>query len=506
MKKRMITLVAATSLLATAGIASADGTFTMYGSSAQAKFWTAQVGTWLTNAMNCPAAGVSALSTSAADGTSVFPAGTTHYKITATGCTNADAQAIAGIGSTKVLTVLYTANDSVTGVQSVGGSVSPNPDGCTGGLNYRVMYPGTGGTNGNASCQPVNMGIADVAGSSITQKSTGQKIGPLDTTATVFAPDFSVHAPDTSNITPIDENFTLATPFAFWVNKGVTATQCTSGLVGNYCGTPTLGGTSAAEYMAANAQCDTKYFATGPGTGDGRCGSSTGGATPTAPAATTITNIDRLQASLIFSGQVPDWSYLGSYFTAQPVTVCLRHAGSGTHATLVNAVMNAGGSNWGTNVLQLQDGKTGHEPIVWFNNGSGDEMNCVNGDSKPNAANFNTVNQATGGLMGAIGYSDADASAGTYTTEVRYNGFFPTRSAMRNGVYDFYAVAYYYVNNAATSAVTTFAQDMVDWAGVPSNMVASKANYWATVAEMGYIKGSDQAYPGYVGASTVVLP
>jgi hypothetical protein len=456
MKKKMIVLLTAASLMATAGIASADGTLALYGSSAQAKYWNAQAATWLTSL------GCSTPTTAAAITGAGAYAGTTHYKISASGCTNADAAAIAGAG---VLTVLYTANDSVTGIQSVKGSV--NADGC-GSANQRVMYPATG----TANCQTVHLGVSDVAAESIIQQSSGHKIGPLDATATIFSPNFSVPTSaaslsiKTTGLTAITPNATLATPFGFYANKAVTATQCTAGLIGNYCN--------------ANTQCDTAY-----NSGNGVCNTT----------ATTISNINRLQATLLFSGQVPSWDYLGTYFTANPVVLCLRHAGSGTHATFVNAVMNAGGTGWGTSVLGSED-PVG-PPVTWFNNASADEMNCINGD---------TLANNSGSAIGAIGYADADAAPAANVVELKYNGNFPTRSAMRNGLYDFYAIAWFYTNNSNSSAINQLAKDMVIWSEDPTHMAASKVNYWATAAEMNYVKGSDQSYPGYAGATSPMTP
>ena len=467
-KLKLVALIAGASLVTTAGIASAtqDGILALYGSSAQAKFWAAQAGTWMTNSLGC--SGVPSAATSATNAN--YP-GETFYTISGTNCSNTDAKAVAGTGT---LTVLYTANDSVTGIQSVNGSV--NADGCTN-ANQRVMYPGTG----TANCQTITVGIADVAASAITEQSSGYKTGPLDTTGVTFAPNYSAGSPALATITTtglndVTANKTLATPFAFWVNKGVTAKQCTAGLVGNYC------------YQ--NTDCNTVY-----GTNNGTCNT-----TPT-----TITNLTRLQATLLFSGQVQTWDQLGQYFTAQPVILCLRHAGSGTHATLDNAVMTAGQSGWGSPLVTAQqsptDASNNGTTITWFNNASGDEMNCVNGDTT--AANSIDGNAyPSGTTVGAIGYSDADASAGSNTVEIKYNGYFPTRSGLRDGVYDFYAIAHYYTSKTGDAAHNTLATDMIKWAESPANMAPAKANYWATVAEMNVYKTSDTAYPLVQGNSS----
>jgi len=199
---------------------------------------------------------------------------------------------------------------------------------------------------------------------------------------------------------------TVVVPFGFFVNSAVTAQTCTAGLIGNY--------------ATAASQCDTA-----PAKGDGVLG-----------AASTITNISREEATLIFSQSVADWSDLGSYFTAQPVVACLRHAGSGTHAALDQTVMNSG---WGNNIANTETAGS-----IWFNQGSSDMMKCING---------NSTASTNGSLIGAIGYADADQAIGAAkisqnVKQLKYNGFYPTRTAIRNGLYDFYTNAWLYTNPA----------------------------------------------------------
>jgi len=264
---------------------------------------------------------------------------------------------------------------------------------------------------------------------------------------------------NTAGLTP---NNTVVVPFGFFVNSAVTAQTCTAGLIGNYC--------------TANTQCDTA-----PGSANGTCGT-----------AATITNISREEATLIFSQQVGDWSDLGAYFTAQPVVACLRHAGSGTHSTLDLAVMN---TNWGNSVATAESVGS---PTIWFNQGSGDEIKCVNGA---------TTATPNGSLAGAIGYADADQAIGVANTsqnvkQLKFNGFYPTRTAIRNGLYDFYSNAWLYTNGPTTG----LAADLVAYAQDPANVPVAKANYWAAQGEMKYNKGTDTQYPAFVGASSPLLP
>lgn len=470
MNKKMITLLVGASLVASAGIAAADGTIALYGSSAQAKYWAAQAATYMgAGGLGCSNI-VSAASIATPATSPASYAGTTHYQVTGKNCTNAVATDVAGTGT---LTFLYTANDSVTGIQSISGT-GGDPDGC-GSPTKRVMYP----ANGTANCQTVHMGVADVQASSITQKNTGHKFGPAG--GPIVSPDFSAVAPSAAGMTVLNPKNvgTLATPFGFFANKTVTAKQCTAGLVGTYCADPsdvTNGG--AGGQPTANKQCDSYS-----GAGDGVCG-----------AAAPITNITRLQAVLLYSGQVYDWSNFGSAFSPVPVVVCARTAGSGTQATFDWAIMRAGGTGWGSStVTSEQIGDDASIPTVYFNNASGDMMSCINGQN------------------GAIGFADADTVVGTTTNpnvvRLAYNGVFPTRTAVRNGLYDFYASAWFYTNPGNGATVNALAKDMVTFAQIPTNMAPSKSNYWATVQEMNVWKTGDKTFPASVGgANYPMLP
>ena len=280
-----------------------------------------------------------------------------------------------------------------------------------------------------------------------------------------FAPSYG--GVDTTGLTPYN---TVVVPFGFFVNSAVTAQTCTSGLVGNYCTT--------------NTHCETGY-----NKGDGVCG-----------AAATITNITREEAILIFSQQVANWSDLGAYFTAQPIVACLRHAGSGTHSTLDLAVLN---SNWGGNIAMFENTTaSATTPITWFNQSSGDEIKCVNGGSTPNP---------NGSAIGAIGYADGDQAINVANTsqnvkQLKYNGFYPTRTALRNGLYDFFTNAWLWTNPANGATINNLAADMIAFAKVPTNVPTSKANYWATQSEMKFNKADDKSYPGKVHATAPQLP
>jgi len=195
-----------------------------------------------------------------------------------------------------------------------------------------------------------------------------------------------------------------------------------------------------------------------------------------------LDNITRHQAVMIYSGQAFYWQDFGAGYNTNPIVACLRHAGSGTHATIDKTVMHGA---WGGNLVTNESAS---DPTVWFNDGSSDLMKCTNQE------------------IGAIGYSNADhiskvGDGNTYPniTAIAYNGVMPTRVSISTGEYDnFWAVQNCYHNSTDTEAAAACAS--VD------NVPASKAAYWATTCEMTYMKDKDANYPQYVGPSCEAGP
>jgi ABC-type phosphate transport system substrate-binding protein len=441
MKKQITgTLAATAALIAIAGIAqAAPAELNIYGASAQYTYWNAQAQNFATTVLGCTA-------------TAPVNNGGKHGFVSATNCTNTLVPTD-GTGGPRNIDIRYSGIASAEGVLAIKKDAPLDATLATGcAAGSRQMYASATTT----VCKPVHVGTSDVAGETLTQSSSGEKFGPLGGGA--FSA--SMTAIDTSSLTP---NNTVIVPFGFFVNKAVTASTCSTGLVGQYCTTA--------------AHCKNN---------DGTAG--------TCGAAATISNITREEATLLFSGWINDWSDLGAYFTAQPVVTCLRHAGSGTHAALDATVMNNG---WGNGISTAEiPGK------VWFNQGSGDEVKCINGNSTANP---------TGSLIGAIGYADADQATNVADTSqnvvpVKYNGQFGTRTAIRNGQYDFYTNAWLYTNTANGATVNALANRLVAFAQDPANVPASKANYWAATAEMKANRASDFTYPQFSGAAIPMLP
>ncbi|AJY71068.1 hypothetical protein RW64_16575 [Geobacter sulfurreducens] len=363
-----------------------------------------------------------------------------------------EGKACTGFGGNDV-TIRYSAKASFESVRSTKGTT--NPDNCPTPFE-RLMASSVAAPN-TLVCKAVTLGASDVAGESFVQESHGNLYGPRGGAFT----DITLSGEDASGLHA--EN-PLIVPFGFFVNNAVTAKKCaaTSSFAGEYC--------------ATDADC--------------------GGAAGSCGAPSTIDNITRLQAVNIFAGYMADWSDFGAYFTAQPVVACLRHAGSGTHATLDYAVVR--GNGWGNLVATYES-----PDMIWFNEGSSDLIKCVNGN--------NTVNGTTaddnGSLIGAIGYADADQAVGVANTSqnvkaVKYNGAYGTRYNVRNGNYDFWSTQWVYENKARTTAAQRPVVDaLIAFAKVPANVPSTKAKYWATADEMKFFKGTDQEYPFFIGGA-----
>ncbi|MGD9505110.1 MAG: hypothetical protein AB7W37_09360 [Syntrophobacteraceae bacterium] len=189
-----------------------------------------------------------------------------------------------------------------------------------------------------------------------------------------------------------------------------------------------------------------------------------------------LTNVPRIMAVLIYSGQVYSWSDFGSEFADKAIVRCLRHAGSGTHATLDLAVMNKA---WGGALVQEDlDGQT------FFNDGSSDMMKCIDQNGGFSSAD-----------AGAIGYADADQSLTSYTNvaQTKYNGEAATKYNIVNGLYDFWSAQWLF---AQSGEVNTWVTALTTYASKAANVPSTKAAYWAAAEEMTVEKTpADANYP-----------
>lgn len=386
--------------------------------------------------------------------------GTSHGKL-----------AIPGATSDTTLTFRYVSLGSGEGIQAAAQAAPLDSDlnaGCS--TSQRLFAKTTTAASATIAtgvigdyqaatvCATPNIGMSDVAWNNFDQAYTNEFMDPNGINTVAPLPTFS--APT------YGANGTVAVPFAFYVNPGVTATHCVSSV-----------------NTADNSPVAGFKLGQGPHTG-GLCTSTnldqcaTGSVCETV--ASTIDNLSRLQANLLYSGAILNWNQLGPYFTSNDVKLCLRKAGSGTHAAFDKTVMRAAGTSlWGAPYTPYEvDAATGPlygYPETQFNGSSTDEKNCIN-------------------TSGAIGYMDADTSNAASYVKVKYNGIPASRSAVRNGAYEFYTVGQMYADaSGLAQAVVAHVQDPANIPGASTN--TGKALYWATLGEMVFVRGLDTSYP-----------
>ena len=439
-------LLAGTALLALSGTAMAAQTdINIYGASAEFNFWKTAAQGFMTSA-----SGFNCTSTIPADGAPALDAGSAHGILKGSGCTGAP---------TTDVVLRFSSKASYDGILAALAKNDPNADLSCGTsdaqLNQRkmaVLPTDASHLVASTACTPVNVGASDVPGDSFVQTSNGALNGPAGGTVTnrsfVQADGVTLGIDTTAlNATMLQP---VKVPFGFFVNTGVTAKTCTAGRVGDFCST--------------NLDCNTKAAGVSV---TGTCGT-----------AATITNMTREMASLLFSGQVKNWSTFGPAFTAQPVVLCLRHAGSGTAATLDLAVMNNG--QWGSPVVTDEVATASlYSPQTWFNDGSGGEKVCITG------------------AAGAVGFLDADSSVGASTAgPLKYNGLYPSAYGIKNGAYDFWADQSVYFPTTISANENTAARKLLSYLNSDAGLTAANYfHFWAASSTMGVTKDFEIAYP-----------
>ena len=153
-----------------------------------------------------------------------------------------------------------------------------------------------------------------------------------------------------------------------------------------------------------------------------------------------LQNVTQAMVRQIFTATnaVRNWADFGPEYQCQggssPVQLCMRHAGSGTHATFDRAVMQPIG-------MQASSVPVGTNQ-KWHFTSSSDLTKCVTD------------------LPGSIGYVDADklltfsgVGAVNGAHMVKYNGAAATRRNIANGIYEFWAAQHVYYNPADFSDV-----------------------------------------------------
>jgi len=489
LKKLIKTALVGAALLALAGTAKAATIeINFYGASAQYTYWNDAADNFLEAApRNCNPANVVQKQSS-----------DKKHGVTYT-------TAACGDGNNYI--IRYSSKASYDGICAAKGlAASYCSSACSGDRHTRNMFDETQADGCDPTlpnclkCVPVNMGASDVAGEAFIQQSHGQLYGP-NGGGNVDRVYSGVDASGLSFKNP------LVVPFGFFAHDSVKKTRCIApdpltpagatgdkaiSSWGNQCYDPQSTGhsTSCIGYY----KCIANKCVGGVNKGSA-CNHVTDcpdvALADTKCASIPLDNVSRLMVTMIFNGQALSWTDFGDWYPGLPIVACLRHAGSGTHATLDLGVMR--GNGWGWPLLTQESA-----PTVYFNDGSADEMKCINQ------------------LQGAIGYADADqlyaaSSKDTQTPfpyenvhALKYQGVEPKRAKIRNGEYEFWSKQWVYYNGNDPNLTTINA--ILAYAANPANVPSTKADYWATYDEMHYMKATDFTYPGYQDAAKPQLP
>ena len=246
---------------------------------------------------------------------------------------------------------------------------------------------------------------------------------------------------------------------------------------------------------------------------DAQCGGSAGSHTYCVKS--TIDNLSRLQAVALYSGGIANWSDFGASYAEEswPVTLCLRHAGSGTSATLDWAVME--GNGWGTALWRAKIVRLPvPAPYIYFNDGTWNMKNCLswaNGDSaNGTGAGYDALAGSEHG--GGVGYMDSDNVDTTDYVQIKLDGVRASRMAMHDGIYEYWTINRMYVPSGLTQAIVDFYAQMLAAINNPANITnanvgGARGNYYGASVELNFPKGTSSAFPySYAPASNPASP
>ncbi len=356
--------------------------------------------------------------------------------------------------------IRYTEDKSVEGPRSVMNLDPTDVDTCvTGdpthdGMRLQADWDGSAFS---AACKDVTVGASDVASESFTQESHGNINGNYDDTS--FDQVLSGQViPGATEIGTAKQP--IIVPFSFFANKELT----------NPVTNPTL----------------------------------------------KVDHINRQQAMLLFSGNVYNYNQFGPGFPNKKVVLCMRHAGSGTHATLDKAILR------GDRSLPTEQALSVPPPVkapgVMFHESSSDLMKCVQ-----NNGDYSLTN------AGAIGYADSDKPVGTitaagletmsssYNNVVRlgYNGggegmteanktaygYSALKNEIINGSYEFWASQWMYIDARQETAETVnLFNKMMDYAAgkvLTCDGTNNLGCYWLTASQLKAKRELDTTAPHF---------
>jgi len=236
-----------------------------------------------------------------------------------------------------------------------------------------------------------------------------------------------------------------------------------------------------------------------------------------------VDGINRQQALLLFSGNVNNWNQFGSAyvpsgFTNSRVVLCMRHAGSGTHATLDKAIMRGDRQ---LKTTQVTTGVALGTAKVMFHESSSDLMKCVNENGQYSPTS--TVEVA------AIGYADTDkpvssidasgnevfSSSYPNVKRLKYNGggegmtpanmtafgYSGQKNEIINGINEFWSSQWMYIRASQEDAATVGLFDkMMTYASskvLPCSTSSSTGCYWLTKGQLKVTKETDTTVPHF---------
>lgn len=463
--KKIVTsaIIGASMLFSGASAHAALYEINLYGASAQFKYWTASTPVWFSQA--AASGGLGCATANIYQAQDLNAAGKADHGIavcmgdTAFGGLAAQTSGGATVNGSSNNTVVfrYSSKASYDGIDAVQG------------LDRKATVDCAG--------QPGQRKMADVSGITWTAYGTAVPFGGVTTTA---CQDVTLGASDVAAIT-----FNQTTGGA---QKGHKGGECWKA-VGSTCanGSGGIGKKSVTGYTVGTGYTVKKPLIVPFGFY----------ANPNV-VALGIDNMSRLMATQIFSDSVNSWAQLDASLgtpsqTTYPIVVCMRHAGSGTLATLNAAVLRGNVNMVGNERIA----STSSKPVVWFNETSDDMKVCI---------------QENGGVTGgyAVGYMDADtsSSAGKYT-KMKWMGVDGSdtttgktlRDKVKNGQWDFWSH-----NNVIYSSsepndvkwlIDNASNGLVTFAGKAANLnlISSVKNFWAASEEMKVDKNNDFAWP-----------
>ncbi len=459
----------------------------IYGASAQFTFWQDTANDFLTNG------GPACTST-----TSSVSSDKKHGITIGTGCTG-----LVG-GGTHTVTIRYSSKASYDGIEAVRGFDRWNSTACDTtapyySADYREMCDTVPCTS--LTCQDVTIGASDVAGATFRQSSNGNLKGHLG--GGTISRAFGTDATNTVYTDGLTADQPIVVPFGFFANNKVTKKICLEPTpdqhVTAHKAISKWGYECVPDGNGNSAEC-IGYFKCVGGVCSGGVNANAACTTATqcpdialentSCKAMPLDNISRPMAVLIYSGKIDNWSKFGPSFENRKIVACLRHAGSGTHATIDASIMN----NSGLSLLTLQNISGLGGPVTWFNDGSSDMMKCIN-------ENGGKTDGTT--LYGAIGYADSDQLADVNNNypnvhSVKYEGQEPLRKNISNCEYTFWSAQWLFTDAVEINAdpvIADIKSDLIAYASNPAKIPASKRDYWAAKDELRCKKTNDFSFP-----------